>query len=86
MALVQQFVDLLRQRTEREIQMQNQYGVDVKDWPEAVKDEYDWPDVEEALIKLVAVLFAWNDKENWITADMIDEYGCKREEARRLHG
>ena len=51
--------------------MEQQYGVNVEDWPEEVKDEYDWPDTERALIRLVAVLFAWNDTRNWTDAEYI---------------
>ena len=40
LALIQQRVDQIQYRTERELEMQNQYG-DVKDWPDGVLDAYD---------------------------------------------
>ena len=47
--------------------MEQQYGVDVEDWPEEVTGlNTTGPTQRRALIRLVAVLFAWNDTRNWI--------------------
>ena len=68
---MQKYADQLRERTEQDARMEQQYGVDVRGWPEEVTGlEYDWPDTESALIRLVAVLFAWNDTRDWTD----DEY------------
>ena len=40
LALIQQCVDQIQYRTERELEIQNQYG-DVKDLPDVVLDAYD---------------------------------------------
>ena len=84
-AMVQQYVEELRDRTEQDARMERQYG-DAEDWPDGVVEQYDWPDTAEAAIKLMAVLFAWNDRYNWITPEIIDEYAGKKERARDRHG
>ena len=71
LVLVQQHVDQLRSRTERLILMESQYGL-VESWPDAALE--DWPDVGDALVKLMALLFAWNDARNWVTVEDMETY------------
>ena len=69
-ALAQRYLDQLREWSEQDTRMEQQYGP-VEDWPEGVAEEYDWPATEKALIKLVAVLFAWNDMQDWTNEEYV---------------
>ena len=72
-ALAQRYLDQLRERTEWELEVRNRnisaYGPDESNWPDPNMNE--WVDIEEALVKLVAVLFAWNDTRNWTNKEYI---------------
>ena len=72
-ALAQRHLDQLREWAEQDAQMQQQYGPE-EGWPEEVMEEYDWPATEKALIKLVAVLFAWNDARDWTNAEYVSVF------------
>ena len=71
LALIQQNLDQIRSRTERLILTESQFGP-MEDWPEAALE--DWPNVGDALIELMALLFAWNDASNWVTLEEMEMY------------